>query len=159
MIDFKCPECGEEMCVPSSLSGKAEVCPTCNTRVVVPNIECDEPSGKPKLTCTPKMTVAASEEMSVVKLKHAALVKAQRALAKAESKGEITLIREARRARAKARAAVNRVEGSLDTECQDIVSLSARYAKASLFTNNKEEAAKLKAQLKALMRKKYFPRE
>jgi len=36
MIDFKCPECGELLSVPSSLAGKSETCPTCKHDVPVP---------------------------------------------------------------------------------------------------------------------------
>ena len=59
------------------------------------------------------MTDAAREEMAAMKSRRALLAKANRALAKAESKGDIKLIKAARRARAKARAAVNRVESPL----------------------------------------------
>lgn len=35
MIDFKCPNCGEEMRVPSSLIGKTEKCPGCGNTITV----------------------------------------------------------------------------------------------------------------------------
>jgi len=64
-------------------------------------------------TMVERMTAAAREEMAELKIKRAALVKAQKALAEAESTGKISLIRQARKARTKARSAVNRVASPL----------------------------------------------
>ena len=36
MIDFKCPQCGEQMSVPSCLMGETDTCPSCHNEVDVP---------------------------------------------------------------------------------------------------------------------------
>lgn len=36
MIDFKCPNCGEPMSVPTCLAGRTETCPGCGKEVAVP---------------------------------------------------------------------------------------------------------------------------
>ena len=36
MIEFTCPRCKEEMCVPEELSGKTEKCPACGFACLVP---------------------------------------------------------------------------------------------------------------------------
>lgn len=39
MIDFKCPKCGEQLSVPSSLAGQTTACPQCGNVAVVPKGE------------------------------------------------------------------------------------------------------------------------
>jgi len=69
--------------------------------------------GIARKTLLEQMTTAGREEMAALKKKRSLLAKANRSLAKAESTGKLNLIHEARKARTKARAAVNRVTTAL----------------------------------------------
>jgi len=64
-------------------------------------------------TVVQQLTLSYQEEMAAQKIKRAALEKANRALAKAESTGDLRAIKAARDARTKARSAVNNVKPSM----------------------------------------------